>query len=219
VGGHAPRDLNRSRTVDEGLPPLDPVDVRGPIRTSRLVLRPFEPDDLVALDAYATSEGARAHLAGARQGAHPGAARMLADRLGWTRLAAVGDRMALAVELPAQGPRPARVVGEVHLRLREPAARQAELGVVLHEDVRGAGIAVEAADRILELAFEEVGVHRIASRVDARDTAALALAARLGMRREALLVHDGWVDGAWADTVVVALLDVEWAARTSLDGL
>jgi RimJ/RimL family protein N-acetyltransferase len=219
VGGHAPRDLNRSRTVDEGLPPLDPVDVRGPIRTSRLVLRPFEPDDLVALDAYAASAGARAHLAGARQGAHPDAPRMLADRLGWTRLAAVGDRMALAVELPAQGPRPARVVGEVHLRLREPAARQAELGVVLHEDVRGAGIAVEATDRILELAFEEVGVHRIASRVDARHAAALALAARLGMRREALLVHDGWVDGAWADTVVVALLDVEWAARTSLDGL
>ena len=219
MGRHAPRELNRIRTVDAGLPPLDPVDVRGPICTSRLLLRPFAPDDLVAVDAYATSPGARPHLAGGVGGAHPDAARMLADRLGWTRLAAVGDRLALAVELPAQGPRPARVVGEVHLRLREPAGRQAELGVVLHEDVRGAGIAVEAADRILELAFEEVGVHRIAARVDAWDEAALALAARLGMRREALLVHDGWVEGAWADTVVVALLDVEWAARTSLDGL
>jgi RimJ/RimL family protein N-acetyltransferase len=91
--------------------------------------------------------------------------------------------------------------------------------VVLHADVRGAGLAVEAADRVLELAFEEAGVHRVACRVDASDTAALAVAERLGMRREALLVHDRWVDGAWADTVVVALLDVEWAARTSLDGL
>ncbi|RIJ04731.1 N-acetyltransferase, partial [Clavibacter michiganensis subsp. insidiosus] len=146
-------------------------------------------------------------------------ARMLADRLGWTRLADVGDRLALAIELPAQGQRWARVVGEVHLLLRDPGARQAELGVVLHEDVRGAGLAAEAADRILELAFAEAGVHRVACRVDAADATALGLAERLGMRREALLVHDRWAGGAWADTVVVALLDVEWAARKSLDGL
>ena len=200
--------------MDGDLPALDPVEVRGPVRTPRLLLRPFTPDDVVALDAYAASPGARPHLAGSA--ADP--ARMLAERLRWTRLAAVGDRLALAIELPAQGPRPARVVGEVHLLLRDPGARQAELGVVLHDDARGAGLATEAAGRILELAFAEAGVHRVACRVDAADTTALALAARLGMRREALLVHDRWERGAWADTVVVALLDVEWAARTSLDG-
>ena len=200
--------------MDGDLPALDPVEVRGPVRTSRLLLRPFTPDDVVALDAYAASPGARPHLAGTASDP----ARMLAERRGWTRLAAVGDRLALAIELPAQGPRPARVVGEVHLLLRDPGARQAELGVVLHDDARGAGLATEAAGRILELAFAEAGVHRVACRVDAADTTALALAARLGMRREALLVHDRWERGAWADTVVVALLDVEWAARTSLDG-
>jgi len=201
--------------MDDDLPALDPVEVRGPVRTARLVLRPFTPDDVVALDAYAASPGARPHLAGSATDP----ARMLAERLGWTRLAAVGDRLALAVELPAQGPRPARVVGEVHLGLRGPGARQAELGVVLHDDVRGAGLAAEAVGRILELAFTEAGVHRVACRVDAADADALGLATRLGMRREALLVHDRWVGGAWADTVVVALLDVEWAARRSLDGL
>ncbi|OUE24527.1 GNAT family N-acetyltransferase [Clavibacter michiganensis] len=216
MGGHAARDgLIRGIPVDGGLPALDPFEVRGPVRTARLVLRPFTPDDVVELDAYASSPGARPHLAGSA--ADPG--RMLADRLGWTRLAEVGDRLALAIELPAQGQRWARVVGEVHLLLRDPGARQAELGVVLHEDVRGAGLAAEAADRILELAFAEAGVHRVACRVDAADATALGLAERLGMRREALLVHDRWVRGAWADTVVVALLDVEWAARTSLDGL
>jgi RimJ/RimL family protein N-acetyltransferase len=201
--------------MDGELPALDPVEVRGPVRTSRLVLRPFTPDDVVAIEAYAESPGARPHLAGSASDP----ARMLADRLGWTRLAGVGDRLALAIELPAQGQRWARVVGEVHLLLRDPGARQAELGVVLHEDVRGAGLAAEAADRILELAFAEAGVHRVACRVDAADATALALAERLGMRREALLVHDRWAGGAWADTVVVALLDVEWAARKSLDGL
>ncbi len=144
--------------MDGDLPALDPVEVRGPVRTDRLVLRPFTPDDVVAIEAYAASPGARPHLAGSA--CDPG--RMLADRLGWTRLAEVGDRLALAIELPAQGQRWSRVVGEVHLLLRDPGARQAELGVVLHEDVRGAGVAVEAADRILELAFAEVGVHRVA---------------------------------------------------------
>ncbi len=201
--------------MDGDLPALDPVEVLGPVRSDRRVLRPFTPDDVVAIEAYAASPGARPHLAGSA--CDPG--RMLADRLGWTRLAEVGDRLARAIELPAQGQRWSRVVGEVHLLLRDPGARQAELGVVLHEDVRGAGVAVEAADRILELAFAEVGVHRVACRVDAADATALGLAGRLGMRREGLLVHDRWVGGAWADTVVVALLDVEWAARTSLDGL
>ena len=201
--------------MDGDLPALDPVEVRGPVRTARLVLRPFTPDDVVAVDAYAASPGVRPHLAG--NASDP--ARMLADRLGWTRLAGVGDRLALAIELPAQGQRWSRVVGEVHLLLRDPGARQAELAVVLHEDARGAGLAAEAADRILELAFAEAGVHRVACRVDAADTTALGLAERLGMRREALLVHDRWARGAWADTVVVALLDVEWAARKSLDGL
>jgi RimJ/RimL family protein N-acetyltransferase len=201
--------------VDGDLPALDPVEVRGPVRTARLALRPFTPDDVVALEAYASAPGARPHLAGSAFDPE----RMLADRLGWTRLAAVGDRLALAIELPAQGPRAARVVGEVHLLLRDPGALQAQLGVVLHEDARGMGLATEAADRVLELAFAEAGVHRIAARVDAADATALALAERLGMRREALLVHDRWADGAWADTVVVALLDVEWAARKTLDGL
>jgi RimJ/RimL family protein N-acetyltransferase len=215
VGDDARRHLTGGSPVDGDLPALDPVEVRGPVRTVRLVLRPFAPDDVVAIEAYAASPGARRHLAGSAS--DPG--RMLADRLGWTRLAEVGDRLALAIELPAQGQRWSRVVGEVHLLLRAPGARQAELGVVLHEDVRGAGLAAEAADRILELAFAEVGVHRVACRVDAADATALGLAERLGMRREGLLVHDRWVGGAWADTVVVALLDVEWAARTSLDGL
>jgi RimJ/RimL family protein N-acetyltransferase len=219
VGGDAAGPLTGITAVDGDIPAIDPVEVRGPIRTSRLVLRPFAPDDLVALDEYAAAPGARPHLAASVSGAPLDAPRMLADRIAWTSIAAIGDRLALAVELPAQGPRPARVVGEVHLLLLGPGARQAELGVVLHADVRGAGLAVEAADRVLELAFEEAGVHRVACRVDASDTAALAVAERLGMRREALLVHDRWVDGAWADTVVVALLDVEWAARTSLDGL
>jgi RimJ/RimL family protein N-acetyltransferase len=216
VGGHPARDrLTRGIPVDGDLPALDPVDVRGPVLTARLVLRPFTPDDVVAIEAYAASPGARPHVAGSST--EP--CRMLADRLGWTRLADVGDRLALAIELPAQGQRWPRVVGEVHLLLRDPCARQAELGVVLHEDVRGAGLATEAADRILELAFAEAGVHRVACRVDAADAPALALAERLGMRREALLVHDRWARGSWADTVVVALLDVEWAARKSLDGL
>jgi RimJ/RimL family protein N-acetyltransferase len=216
VGDDAARhDLTRGIPVDGDLPALDPVEVRGPVRTARLVLRPFVLDDVVALEAYAAAPGARAHLAGSASDPE----RMLADRLGWTRLAVVGDRLALAVELPALGPRSARVVGEVHLRLRDPGARQAELGVVLHEDARGAGLAAEAADRVLELAFAEAGVHRVACRVDAADATALGLAGRLGMRREALLVHDRWDHGAWADTVVVALLDVEWAARKSLDGL
>jgi RimJ/RimL family protein N-acetyltransferase len=71
----------------------------------------------------------------------------------------------------------------------------------------------EAAHAVLHLAFDQLGLHRVIARVDARNDASLRLADRLGMRREAHLVSNEWFKGAWSDEVDLALLEDEWVQQ------
>ena len=66
---------------------------------------------------------------------------------------------------------------------------------------------------MLHLAFDQLGLHRVVARVDARNDASQRLAARLGMRREAHLVANEWFKGEWSDEVDFALLEDEWEAQ------
>ena len=51
------------------------------------------------------------------------------------------------------------------------AHRQAEIGYVFHPDAQGEGLATEAARAVVDLAFRELGVHRVFGQIDARNTA------------------------------------------------
>jgi RimJ/RimL family protein N-acetyltransferase len=198
--------------------PLRTVEVRGPMPTERLRLRPFVRDDLADWCRFDTSpDVARSLLRDERSTA--GSAAELERRLTATQLERSGDRLDLAVELPADGDEPARVIGEVSLVLASSRDRRAELSGALHPDFRRVGYGMEAATRVLEFAFDEVGIHRVTARFDLRNIAPARLATRLGMRNEARLVHDLWFDGRWVDIAIYGILDVEWAARKSVDGL
>ena len=63
---------------------------------------------------------------------------------------------------------------------------------------------------MLRLGFEELGLHRIIGRIDARNTPSARVLERLGMRREAHFVHNEILKGEWTDEVVYAMLEDEW---------
>jgi RimJ/RimL family protein N-acetyltransferase len=198
--------------------PLRGVEVRGPLMTERLALRPFEPDDLADVALYeASPEVARCLL---RQPRGDGeVARALADRIGNVRLERSGDRLDLAIELPGIGDGLSGVIGEISLELTDRHDRQGRISCIIRPDATGNGYALEASTRVLEVAFAEAGMHRVVSRFDSRCAGAAALATRLGMRHEARLVHDQRVGDRWVDTDIFGILDVEWSARKSIDGL
>jgi RimJ/RimL family protein N-acetyltransferase len=198
--------------------PLRVVEVRGPLRTERLSLRPFVLDDLGDTVRYESLDDVATCLH--RLTRSPAeAASALAGKIGNSRLERSGDRLDLAIELPAGGDAPAGVIGEVSLELVDRHDRQGRLTCVVHPDSARNGYALEATTRVLDFAFAEVGLHRVVSRFDSRCAGAAALASRLGMRHEARLVHDLTVGERWTDTDIFAILDVEWAARKSIDGL
>jgi RimJ/RimL family protein N-acetyltransferase len=178
-----------------------------PIVTPRLLLRPFTPDDFD--DAYAFH--ARPDVVRYLYWEPPTAEEfrdLLARKAQGQGFAREGDRLNLAVVPHDVG----RVIGDVSLAWRSAAHRQGEIGFVLHPDQQGHGYAAEAARALLQIGFAGLGLHRIVGRLDARNTASARVLERLGMRREAHLVENEFVKGEWADELVYALLDREWAA-------
>ena len=91
-----------------------------------------------------------------------------------------------------------------------------EIGYVLHPDFTGHGYATEAANAMLRLGFDELGLHRIIARIDERNTASADVARRLGMRQEAHLVHNEFFKGEWSSELDFAMLADEW--RSHRDG-
>ncbi|MFC4853394.1 GNAT family N-acetyltransferase [Actinophytocola glycyrrhizae] len=179
-----------------------------PIRTARLVLRTFTESDLDALHAYQSlPEVARFLLWEAMT--REQAARSLKHRVEHPTIEKEGDGVVFAVEHRETG----ELVGEVNLGWLSAEHGSGELGFIFDPRHHGHGYAREAATEVLRMGFEQLGLHRIIGRADARNTASGKLMERLGMRKEAHFVKNELVKGEWADEVVYAMLAQEWQAR------
>ena len=66
---------------------------------------------------------------------------------------------------------------------------------------------------LLRLGFEDLGLHRIAARCDARNTASARVMERSGMRHEAHLVQSEFIKNEWTDELIYAILRSEWEGR------
>ncbi|MEX2304137.1 MAG: GNAT family N-acetyltransferase [Bryobacterales bacterium] len=88
--------------------------------------------------------------------------------------------------------------------------RRGEIGFALGKQHWGQGIASEAVARLIALAFEELGLHRIEADVDPRNEGSLRLLERQGFQREGLLRERYQVGGEIQDAVFLGLLRPEW---------
>lgn len=91
--------------------------------------------------------------------------------------------------------------------------RLGELGYTLGRAHQRQGFASEAVRAVLDLAFRELGMHRVSASIDVDNLASIALCERLGLRREAHFRRSVWFKGAWCDDIVYAILGDEWLAR------
>src|ERR1700730_11465714 len=179
-----------------------------PIRTPRLTLRPYRADDFDALyDIQSRPEVTRYLLFGARN--RDEVRKSLRQRVAATELDDEGGSLILAVVLPETGV----LIGDVVLFWRSREHRQGEIGYIFHPDYHGNGYATEAAREMLRMGFDDLGLHRIVGRVDARNTASARVLERLGMRPEAHFLQNEMVKGEWTDEIVYAMLEDEWRGR------
>jgi RimJ/RimL family protein N-acetyltransferase/quercetin dioxygenase-like cupin family protein len=128
----------------------------------------------------------------------------------WTRRGLDGEGQALV--LGAEVAASATLVGDVLLHWTSEAHRSGEVGYVFHPAHGGQGYATESVHRLLHLAFDDLGLHRVTARVDLRNTPSARVLKRLGMREEAHLRENEWFKGEWSGERDFAILEQEWRA-------
>lgn len=186
------------------------LQVSHPIKTARLLLRAFTQNDFEVLRSIQSRADVTRYLYWEAR-SEDQVRDALDLRLHSSTLSAEGDNLILAVEQRDSG----TVVGDVHLRWTSAEHRSGELGFVLHPDYHGQGFATEAAQEMLRLGFEAVGLHRIVGRCDGRNHASARVMEKLGMRREAHFRQNEFVKGEWCDEMVYAMLAEEWQAGSN----
>ena len=183
-----------------------PFEPEYPIRTPRLLLRAYAPGDVDAVHAYHRLPQTARYLAHEPM-SRAEAEALVTRRIGSSTLAGVGEVLNLVIELAQTR----ALVGDCVLFWRSRG--QAEVGYVVNPAHQGRGYATEAVEALLRLGFEDLGLHRVAARCDARNTASARVMERAGMRREAHLVQSEFIKGEWTDELIYAILRSEWAAR------
>ena len=179
-----------------------------PVRGERLLLRPLAVSDADALLAYRSRDDVCRYVP-----FEPMSRDDILERIAgqWARAELTDEGQALT--LGAQVGETGELAGDVMLFWHSREHAGGELGYVLNPALGGRGYATEAANLMLRLGFEELGLHRIVARIDERNEASVRLARRLGMRQEARLVSNELFKGEWSNELDFAMLADEWYAR------
>jgi RimJ/RimL family protein N-acetyltransferase len=183
------------------------LEPQHPLETDRLLLRPFVAEDFDALLAIHTRAEVARYLYWEPM-SESDVRAALERTIGQTAIRAERENLSLAVVLKATS----ELIGDCTLFHLSSRHRQGEIGFAFHPDHHGRGYATEAARLLLRLAFEELDLHRVIGRLEARNTASARLLERLGMRQEAHFVENEFVKGEWQSELVFAVLAREWRA-------
>ncbi|MER5455777.1 GNAT family protein [Micromonospora sp. NPDC002389] len=106
-----------------------------------------------------------------------------------------------------------RLVGGVLLVSFDAATGVCEAGCWLEPAAEGRGLVTRAVGRIIDWALVERGLHRVEWRTNAGNVRSIAVARRLGMRRDGVLREVLSRPGGRVDLEVWSVLAPEWRAR------
>jgi RimJ/RimL family protein N-acetyltransferase len=179
------------------VPPLQPSR----LRTRRLILR---PPTLADVDAYfEMASDPEFAVFGARAPADRAAMSRALERIiavPWAQ------RPEFAIEFDGQ------MIGRVMLDV-DRVNLVATLGYGVARPHWGLGIASEAARAAVDYAFSQLGVEKVAARVDPRNLASVRVLEKLGMQREGLLRSQVVRWGERANRALYGLLREDWERR------
>jgi RimJ/RimL family protein N-acetyltransferase len=197
-----------ARMVDDR-PVADLRDIAAlpwPKHTERLTLRPVEPRDFEALWQIRRQEAVGRWMTSAS-----------ADRGQFIEMVSDRDRMGKTLVIERDGV----VVGDLMLAPEDGWAQsevaeqargvQAEIGWCLDPALEGNGLATEAVQELIRIAFEDLGLRRLVAQAFAANQPSRRLMERVGMRAEDHRLKESLHrSGEWMDGVSYALLAEEW---------
>lgn len=177
------------------------------MRTERLMLRPFRPDDAEAFARYRSHDD----IARYQDWDLPftvEAARALIAEQADVRWPASGGWLQVALEHEGA------LAGDVGIGWSADG-RRVTIGYTLAPELHGRGLATEAVEAVVDRLLAE-GVRRIDATLDPANIASMRLLEGLGFEYEGLLAGAAFVRGQWLDDVLYGLTPErrhEWLAR------
>lgn len=105
---------------------------------------------------------------------------------------------------------PDRHLGNISVWFVSRSFKTGEIGYWVRTDETAQGIATEIAARTLQIAFEELKMHRVILRIAIGNRASERVAEKLGFFREGILREEIKVRGKWLDHSVWGLLEHEY---------
>ncbi|MFO7957248.1 MAG: GNAT family N-acetyltransferase [Candidatus Brocadiia bacterium] len=178
------------------------------LTTERLVLREFEPADWRAVQEYASDPEVVRYVTWGPNTVEE--TREFLKRTEDARHREPRRKYSLAVTLRRTG----GLLGACGLYISRPQDLGGHIGYVLRRDAWGRGYATEAASRLLQFGFGELGLHRVFATCDVENRASAHVMEKLGMRREGRFREDVRNRGQWRDTYLYAILEGEWRCTT-----
>ncbi len=171
-----------------------------PITTERLVLRRLEGGDWKdLLELVSDPETFRYEDAAPMD--EDGVLRWI-DSDHHLRITTAEQPFTLVMQLREGG----KVIGYTGLQFRDTQCQQAILSVFVAPAFWQQGYELEALKVVVKVCFQTLNTHRLSSFADSRNTAALELYAKAGMRREGAFLKNRMVRGEWVDTIWFGML-------------
>ncbi|MDA1348985.1 MAG: GNAT family N-acetyltransferase [Chloroflexi bacterium] len=173
------------------------------LKTERLLLRPYAPDDVDDVFEHAGDPEWGRYLPVPHPYTEQDAEVFVAGQVAEVRT----DRVAFAIELDG------KVVGGIGLRI-DISKQTAEIGYSLAKHLWGQGLISEAAREVVRWGFETQNVEKISAFADSRNKQSFRVMEKLGMTRERLVKKRGFIRGERVDNVFYGLLREDWEKQT-----
>jgi aminoglycoside 6'-N-acetyltransferase len=177
-----------------------------PIIGDRVLLRPYDLDDIDSVYAYYSRTDVSRYLLTTPM-SREAVEAMVAARALRVCPQRSGEALALVVEHAG------RVVGDVVLILAGTPVDGGEVGWVLNPAFGGCGLATDAARLLLRHAFDHYELGSVTARLDGRNLASVGLCKRLGMDLVGADRQDG-AEGVPIEVLSYVMTAERWRART-----
>jgi RimJ/RimL family protein N-acetyltransferase len=105
---------------------------------------------------------------------------------------------------------PQRHLGNVSIWHTSRQNRVGEIGYWVRSDETRRGVCTESVAHLLQIAFQELGLHRVTLRIADGNRASDRIAEKLGFLEEGVLREDVKIGDHWVDHTLWGLLNREW---------
>ncbi|MFA1781726.1 GNAT family N-acetyltransferase [Bacillus velezensis] len=169
------------------------------IKTDRLVIRTFEPEDWQDVYAYTSNPNVMKYIP---EGVftEDEARKFVTENSGEH-----------AGKFPVLLKNEKTVIGHIAF-FQYFGDHTYEIGWVFHPEYQGKGYASEAARAVLAFGFNKMKLHRIIATCQPENTASHRVMEKIGMRREGFFKKCIPHDNEWWDEYYYAVLEEEWEA-------